>query len=177
MQPEPPPPRATAQPSASGPAVPEQLDLERYVPFGLTAIANKIARSASRVYLKRFGVGINEWRILANLRIAPGATANLICQSSGLDKAAVSRSLKLLEDGGMIETCGEANDVRGRALRLTNKGDVLHDGLIGVALRREALLLEGFEESERRQLLSFIARLHANVALVNDTADATSDPA
>jgi DNA-binding MarR family transcriptional regulator len=156
-------------------AAADQLDLERYVPFGLTAIANKIARSASRVYLKRFGVGINEWRILANLRIAPGATANLICQSSGLDKAAVSRSLKLLEDGGMIETSGETTDVRGRALRLTGKGDTLHDGLIGVALKREALLLEGFDEAERRQLLSFIARLHANVALVNDTADASPD--
>ena len=167
------------QPASQSPApatpIPERLDLDRYVPFGLTAIANKIARSASRVYLKRFGVGINEWRILANLRITPGVTANLICQMSGLDKAAVSRSLKLLEDGGMIETCGEATDVRGRALRLTAKGDTLHDGLIGVALKREALLLEGFDEAERRQLLSFIARLHANVALVNDTVDAAPD--
>jgi DNA-binding MarR family transcriptional regulator len=156
-------------PAAAAPEpIPERLDLDRYVPFGLTAIANKIARSASRVYLRRFGVGINEWRILANLRINPGVTANLICQMSGLDKAAVSRSLRLLEDGGMIETCGEAADVRGRALRLTTKGDMLHDGLIGVALKREAMLLDGFDEAERRQLLSFIARLHANVALVND---------
>lgn len=168
-------PEHAPSPNHSPEEVPEQLDLDRYVPFGLTAIANKIARSASRVYLKRFGVGINEWRILANLRISPGVTANLICQMSGLDKAAVSRSLKLLEDGGMIETCGEAPDVRGRALRLTAKGDMLHDGLIGVALKREALLLEGFDESERQQLLSFIARLHANVSLVNDTADANPD--
>ena len=79
------PPTPTTQP---------RLDLDRYLPFGLTAIANKIARSASRVYLRRFGVGINEWRILANLRINPGVTANLICQTSGLDKAAVSRSLR-----------------------------------------------------------------------------------
>ncbi|MDB5661748.1 MAG: hypothetical protein JWM38_1389 [Sphingomonas bacterium] len=148
-----------------------KLDFERYLPFGLTAIANKISRSASRVYLRRFGVGINEWRILANLRAGPGVTANLICQSSGLDKAAVSRSLRLLEDGGMIETCGEASDVRGRALRLTAKGDALHDGLIDIALKREALLLEGFDEAERTQLLAFIARLHANVALVNDRQD------
>jgi DNA-binding MarR family transcriptional regulator len=162
--------------SAAPVPIPERLDLDRYVPFGLTAIANKIARSASRVYLRRFGVGINEWRILANLRITPGVTANLICQMSGLDKAAVSRSLRLLEDGGMIETCGESSDVRGRALRLTAKGDQLHDGLIGVALKREAMLLDGFDEAERRQLLSFIARLHANVALVNDGTDSAPDP-
>ena len=158
------PPTPTTQP---------RLDLDRYLPFGLTAIANKIARSASRVYLRRFGVGINEWRILANLRINPGVTANLICQTSGLDKAAVSRSLRLLEDGGMIETSGEPTDVRGRSLRLTARGDALHDGLIGLALRREALLLDGFDEAERKLLLSFIARLHANVALVNEGTEAT----
>jgi len=162
--------------SERSPAAPDRslrLDFERYVPFGLTAIANKIARSASRVYLRRFGVGINEWRILANLRVYPGVTANQICQTSGLDKAAVSRSLRLLEDGGMIETSGEGSDARGRALCLTDRGDELHNGLIDVALKREALLLDGFDESERRQLLSFIARIHANVVLVNDDADAT----
>lgn len=164
--------RSEAPPQAESPqAAAPRLDFDRYLPFGLTAIANKIARSASRVYLRRFGVGINEWRILANLRARPGVTANLICQHSGLDKAAVSRSLRLLEDGGMIETCGEAGDVRGRALRLTAKGDVLHDRLIGLALKRESLLLDGFDESERRLLLSFIVRLHANVALVNEDAE------
>ena len=160
--------------AASSPDKPDaqaRLDLDRYLPFGLTAIANKIARSASRLYLRRFGVGINEWRILANLRITPGVTANLICQNSWLDKAAVSRSLRLLEDGGMIETSGEPSDVRGRSLRLTARGDALHDGLIGLALKREALLLDGFDEEERRLLLSFIARLHANVALVNEGTD------
>ena len=37
------------------------------------------------------------------------------------------------------------------------------------------MLLNGFDEAERRQLLSFIARLHANVALVNDGTDGTPD--
>jgi DNA-binding MarR family transcriptional regulator len=158
----------TTTPEPTTAAVPLRLDFERYLPFGLTAIANKIARSASRVYLRRFGVGINEWRILANLRANPGVTANQICQHSGLDKAAVSRSLRLLEDGGMIETCGDTQDVRGRALRLTDRGDALHNSLIEVALRREAALLDGFTEEERQMLLSFIARLHANVALVGE---------
>ncbi|HWW63997.1 MAG TPA: MarR family winged helix-turn-helix transcriptional regulator [Sphingomonadaceae bacterium] len=146
-----------------------RLDFAYYVPFGLTAISNKIARSASRVYLKLYGVGINEWRIVANLRVRPGITANLICQTSGLDKAAVSRSLRLLEDHGYIEADKTTNgDARGRNLRLTAKGDKLHDELIGVALAREEELLHGFTEAERRQLLSFITRMHANVNLVGE---------
>jgi DNA-binding MarR family transcriptional regulator len=145
-----------------------QIDFDCYLPFGLTAISNKIARSASRTYLRRFGVGINEWRIISNLRAWPGITANLICQRSGLDKAAVSRSLKLLEDAGMVCTDGGGGDARGRNLRLTAKGDDLHDLLIEVALAREARLLTGFSAQERSLLLSFIARLHENVPLVQE---------
>lgn len=145
-----------------------QIDFDHYLPFSLTAIANRIARSASRSYLRRFGVGINEWRILSNLRVWPGITANLICQRSGLDKAAVSRSLKLLEDAGMVSASDEGGDMRRRRLKLTDKGNDLHDRLIAVALEREARLLTGFSEMERAMLLGFVARLHENAKLVQE---------
>lgn len=143
-----------------------EIDFDKYLPFELTTLANKIARSASRVYLKRFGVGINEWRILANLRGNPGIAASAICQRSALDKAAVSRSLKLLEDAGMVEEHGNGADGRGRGLRLTEKGDRLHDQLLEVALDREAKLLSGVSDPERRLLLSLVERLHANLPLL-----------
>jgi len=145
-----------------------QIEFDSYLPFGLTAISNKIARSASRTYLRRFGVGINEWRVISHLRVWPASTAHLICQRSGLDKAAVSRSVKLLEDAGMVETDTAGGDTRGRSLRLTEKGDELHDKLIVVALQREARFLTGFNEYERGLLLSFINRLNANVPLVQN---------
>jgi len=150
----------------AGPASDPAVNFDTYIPFGLTAIANKISRSASRTYLALFGIGINEWRILANLRARPGTTANAICQHSGLDKAAVSRSLRLLEDNRMIETSPGSPESRGRNLRLTKAGDELHDQVIMVALAREARLLTGFTPEERVQFRYFITRLHANVSLV-----------
>lgn len=137
-----------------------RIDFDRYVPFALTALANRIARGASRTYLERFGVGINEWRILAHLRVRPGVTANLICQTADLDKAAVSRALRGLDEQGLIETGN--TDARGRSLRLTKTGGELHDRIILVALNREAKLLEGFSDAERQQLRTFIARMQAN---------------
>jgi DNA-binding MarR family transcriptional regulator len=145
-----------------------QIDFDNFLPFSLTAIANRIARSASRTYLRRFGIGINEWRTMANLRAWPGITANMICQRSGLDKAAVSRSLKLLEDAGMVCSSVDSGDVRGRSMKLTEKGDELHDRLILVALERETRLLTGFTPLERAQLLSFVTRLEENMPLVQD---------
>ena len=145
-----------------------QIDFDNFLPFSLTAIANRIARSASRTYLRRFGIGINEWRTMANLRAWPGITANMICHRSGLDKAAVSRSLKLLEDAGMVCSSVDSGDVRGRSMKLTEKGDELHDRVILVALERETRLLTGFTPLERAQLLSFVTRLDENMPLVQD---------
>ena len=47
------------------------LDLDRYVPALITFIANKLSRSATVLYQKRFAVNVTEWRILALLAIEP----------------------------------------------------------------------------------------------------------
>jgi hypothetical protein len=49
-----------------------RLDLERYVPGLVTFIANKLARSATTLYQKRFSVSVTEWRILSQLAIDLG---------------------------------------------------------------------------------------------------------
>lgn len=142
----------------------DRIDFDSYIPFGLTAIANKVSRGASRTYRQLFGIGINEWRILANLKVNPGTTANRICAHSGLDKAAVSRSLRDMEQAGLIRVDPAR---RARQLHLTPAGDALHARVIKVALAREAALLAGFDAAERRQLRALINRLHANVEAVN----------
>ncbi len=142
----------------------DRIDFDSYIPFGLAAIANKVSRGASRTYRQLFGIGINEWRILANLKVYPGINANQICVHSGLDKAAVSRSLREMDQAGLITV--EAGR-RSRQLHLTPAGDTLHARVIKVALAREASLLAGFDATERKQLRALINRLHANVDAVN----------
>ena len=74
------------------------LDLDRYVPALITFIANKLSRSATVVYQKRFGVNVTEWRILSLLAIEPEISAARICHVIGFDKGPVSRTLA--GDGG-----------------------------------------------------------------------------
>ncbi len=45
------------------------LHLERYVPGLLAWLSNKLARSASHIYRKQYGLGIVEWRILSYLAV------------------------------------------------------------------------------------------------------------
>lgn len=158
-------------PSVTSPTPGPKLDLDNYIPFGLTAIANRLARGASREYLRMFGIGINEWRVLAYVRVFPETTANQMCQHSSLDKAAVSRSLHRLIESGLIESRNDAGDARGRHLRLTKDGMAMHDRVIHLALDRERRVLTGFSSHEKGLLLSFIARMQANAAWMQDELD------
>src|SRR5258708_10049605 len=71
---------------ASGVKTGQTLDLERYVPAFVTFIANKLSRSATAFYQRRFGVNVTEWRMMSLLAIEPGITASRICYVIGFDK-------------------------------------------------------------------------------------------
>src|SRR5258708_8358860 len=80
----------------------QTLDLERYVPAFVTFIANKLSRSATAFYQKRFGVNVTEWRIMSLLAIEPGITASRICHVIGFDKGPVSRTLTIMQNPDLI---------------------------------------------------------------------------
>jgi len=134
-----------------------------FVPSALTNLAQKITSSASATYRPRFGVGITDWRIMALLAAEPWIAPVRICEATGLDKAAVSRSLKDLADSGIIEARASEPNQRRVPVALTDKGLAVHDEMVEVALSRESRLLKGFTPDERRKLRDFIARMTATV--------------
>ena len=148
-------------------ASPHALDLDAYIPAYLTCLAGKISASASAVYRPRFGVGITDWRIMALVAAEPWISAARICAATGLDKAAVSRSVHDLARSGLVEVRPDAVDQRRQVIALTSEGVALHDRIVKLAIAREQKLLEGFSASERKTLLGFLIRLQAQVGAAN----------
>lgn len=143
------------------------LNLERYVPALVTFLANKLSSGASACYRKHFGVGVVEWRLVALLAVESNITANRICQAIGLDKGAVSRSLKQLEEAGYVAFSKDESDGRRMLITLTPSGKCLHDRIIKVALKREELLLGDFSDAELDTLVDLLLRMNERVGLVN----------
>ena len=139
------------------------IDMNTFVPAALTHLAQKLTTTASATYRPRFGVGITDWRIIALLASEPWIAPVKICEATGLDKAAVSRSLRSLVEAGLVELRGGETNRRRLPLALTAKGLAVHDEIVEIAQRREARLLEGFSSAERKQLLDFIARMRRAV--------------
>lgn len=147
------------------------VDLENYIPAYLTFLANKWARSASHLYLKRFGIGIETWRILVLLAIEGPITANRVCQVIGMDKASVSRNFKNMEERGLLLIEGDPDDARQRFAQLTQKGFALHDKILPLVLEREQRLLSALSIDERKILCDLLRRLHANLPALDDPKD------
>ena len=136
------------------------IDRERYAPYYLTVIANAISSSASQVYLREFGIGVNDWRVVSHLGLDPGCTAQVISNVLQLDKSVVSRSVKTLVDRGLV---GVETTPGFRRLYLTAAGAELHKRMVPVALEREQLLLAGLDDADVALLLGLLRRVHANL--------------
>jgi DNA-binding MarR family transcriptional regulator len=139
------------------------LDMNAFVPAVLTNLAQKISATASALYRPRFGVGITDWRIMALLASEPWTAPVRICEATGLDKGAVSRSLRDLVQAGLVEIRDVGANRRRLPAALTPQGLAIHDELVEAALAREAQLLRAFSPDERATLLQFLGRMQAQV--------------
>ena len=110
----------------------------------LTFAANRFTRKASRFYQARFGIGAMDWRMLVMLTREPGSTVSHAGRTIGIDKAAVSRSLRRLEAKGLAGT------TQGKATSwyLSEAGRALHARILKVALKRQRQLLDGLSREE-----------------------------
>lgn len=143
------------------------LDLERHVPYFFTVISSGLSRGASRIYRKHFKISITEWRIVAILAGTSDINANQICLNTGMDKAAVSRSLRILEKMKLVKLTQIENDNRSKTIALTPAGLNLHDRVIEIALEREQMLLSVLSADEREAFIRSLRKLRAAVIDVN----------
>jgi DNA-binding MarR family transcriptional regulator len=140
------------------------VDTDTYIPYFLAVVNNALSRSASAQYLKDFGIGIGEWRVLSILANEPGIAASRICQVVAMDKAAVSRSLDRLNKQDLLHINHAENDPRRRSLSLNPAGYDLHDRILQVALERERALIEGVDPADLECFLRVMRTMRDNVA-------------
>lgn len=118
-----------------------ELDLQQYFPYRLARLAEQVSLAVAEVYLERFALSRQEWRVLAIL----GARAEIATKEVGplttLDKMQVSRAMKGLEARGIVRRTHAADDRRELIVALTPAGRALYQKIVPLALEREARLL------------------------------------
>lgn len=135
------------------------LLLERFLPYRLSVITNRISGALSRHYATRFGISIPEWRVVANLGRHPGLSANQVAERSAMDKVTVSRAVAGLEAKGLLERARDGEDKRRSRLTLSARGAEVYGEIAPLALGFERDLLTALTPEEARQLDRIIDKL------------------
>jgi len=151
--------RSSLQASAGGPV----LDLNRYVTGLLTLIASNLSGSASSAYLSLYAIGIETWRVMVMLANEGRVTAQRIVQLLDADKGAISRTLKIMQERGLVEFEPDESDGRLRHFVFTPEGRQLHDRIIRLALVREAAAISVLSDKEVETLRDLLRRVYVNL--------------
>ena len=143
----------------SNPAAKPGLDLERFLPYRLSVLSNRVSDAIARQYSDRFGLSIPEWRAMAVLGGTPGLSAREVAERTAMDKVQVSRAIDSLVRARRVARAADATDGRIQRLSLTAKGRAIYDEVVPLALHLEGVFLSALKPEERRVLDDLLAKL------------------
>ena len=142
------------------------LALDRFLPYRLSVLANTVSTSIARVYARRFGLSVPEWRVMAVLGMAPPLTAGDICGRTAMDKVRVSRAVARLLRAGLVDREVDAGDRRRAFVTLSRKGRRVYGEIIPLALGAEMQLLAALGPDERQQLDRLVTKLQSQAEML-----------
>ena len=140
----------------------QALELEKFLPYRLSILAQIVSESLHDLYAGPFGLTVAQWRVMAALgRFAP-LTASDVGQRVVMDKVAVSRAVAGLLKRGLIERATDRKDRRRSSLRLSARGRAMHARIVPLALDYEGRLCRALSADERRGFDALSDRLFAH---------------
>ena len=98
---------------------------------------------------------------MAVLGDAGAATQRALTEATLMDKVAVNRACKVLEERGLIARSPNADDGRSHLLELTEEGRAIHSEVMPLARDMEREIFSALNEDEREQLRDLLRRIFA----------------
>ena len=144
----------------------DELFLEDFLPYRLSITSHTVSTNIARVYEKRFGVSIPEWRVIAVLGRYPGLSAVEVADRTLMDKVAVSRAVTKLIKTGRIDREFADADRRRSILNLSEEGKKVHNEIAPLALEFEQQLVQNISEDDYEKFNSVLEQLLGKARLL-----------
>ncbi len=137
------------------------LELERFLPYRLSILSNRVSQAIAREYQDRFDLSMTEWRVMAVLARfdGDGISAREVAHYTEMDKVAVSRALARLVAAKRVTRRMHDGDKRRSVLRLSTTGWKIHSAVAPLARGHERELLTLLDADERRALERILDKL------------------
>jgi DNA-binding MarR family transcriptional regulator len=134
-------------------------DLRDLVSFQLRQLTNIYTKGSSSAYERNFDLTMNEWRCIALLHGKRGMSMNRLAEHAQFDRGLASRTVRGLEERGLLAREADATDGRGVVITLTAKGRELVSQVFPIAEERNTRLLSCLTRAEREMLPGILEKL------------------
>lgn len=138
--------------------------LADFLPYRLAITSNAVSGVIASEYGDRFGLRVPEWRIMAVLGDAGPLTQRQLVQATLMDKVAVNRACKQLEERRMLARFPNAADGRSHHLALTAQGTAIHAQIWPQAFGATERIFACLTDEERQILRATLDKLFSAVA-------------
>lgn len=140
-------------------AGPDDLRLEKFLPYRLSVLSNRVSNAIAQAYGARFDLTIPAWRVMAILGRFPDLSAADLVEQTAMDKVAISRAVSSLLKNDYITRSEDPADRRRQVLNLSEQGREVYERIVPLAQQYERDLMASLSDEERRQLDSIIEKL------------------
>jgi DNA-binding MarR family transcriptional regulator len=143
---------------------PSSTKLADFMPYRLSVTTNMVSDLIAGRYRSKFGLKIPEWRVMAVLGDTGALTQRALVGATRMDKVAVNRACKALEDRLLAARSPNASDGRSHHLELTAAGRTMFDQIMPMALDMEARLFSCLGAREAESLKATLGKLDRQAA-------------
>ncbi|MCG3188454.1 MAG: HTH-type transcriptional repressor NicR [Burkholderiaceae bacterium] len=104
-----------------------------------------------------------EGKMLGFIARHPGSSQRELADYSGRDKGQLARLIAGLRERGLLQAQVDESDRRSARLRLTPRGQALHQALRRQGRQLSRAAVAGLSEPERRTLFALLRKVRANI--------------
>lgn len=138
-----------------------------YLLYLLAAVSDR-ASAQFHAHVRKAGIRVPEWRVLACLVDGDGAMITELARLALMEQSRMTRIIDQMEARGLVRRGADAQDGRRVLVHLTDAGRALAERLVADARAHEAEVLAALDPADAariRPLLSaLLARLEAEAA-------------
>lgn len=140
-----------------------QKAAEPFVPGYLLFLLASTSAAASAEFhavVRKHGLSVNDWRILACLRDRDGQMATRLARLALLEQSRLTRIVDQMAERGLVERRSDADDRRRVRVYLTTQGAELADAMVEKARAHERDLIARLPGDTGHDLKRLLLRAH-----------------
>lgn len=138
--------------------------LADFLPYLMSITSNAVSSHIADEYRARFGLRVPEWRVITVLGHIGPLTQRELVSGTLMDKVAVNRACKQLEERGMLARTPNTADGRSHHLALTDKGVSIHAQIWPQAFDATERIFSCLSDDERAVLRRTLDKVFGAVA-------------